>query len=103
MVAVMPRWPVALIGLLALVMLNWQIDAPGFLLVAVMAFWFAVVLIYTGRMLSDFLRLLGIGALWTIPVLLLALALVAALVWLIVVTNDLRPELAYFWHLARGT
>ena len=96
----MPRWPVALIGLLALVMLNWQIDAPGFVLVAVMAFWFVVVITYTGRMLSDFLRLLGIGALWTIPVLLLALVLLAGVVWLVVVTNDLRPELGYFWNIA---
>jgi len=98
--AVMPRWPVALIGLLALVMLNWKIDAPGAVLIAVMGFWFAVVITYTGRMFSDFLRLLGIRALWTIPVLLLGLAFVAGIVWLTVVTNDLVPELEYLLHIS---
>ncbi|HLE56053.1 MAG TPA: hypothetical protein VJB15_03150 [Rhodothermia bacterium] len=98
--AVMPRWPVALIGLLALAMLNWKIEAPGAVLIAVMAFWFAVVITYTGRMFSDFLRLLGIRALWTIPVLLLGLAFVAGIVWLAVVTNDLVPELEYLWNIS---
>ncbi|HUF08655.1 MAG TPA: hypothetical protein VMO47_04995 [Rhodothermales bacterium] len=98
--AVMPRWPVALIGLLALVMLNWRFEAPGFVLIAVMGFWFAVVITYTGRMFSDFLRLLGIRALWTIPVLLLGLAFVAGIVWLAVVTNDLVPELEYLWNVS---
>lgn len=101
--AVMPRWPVALIGLLALVMLNWRIDAPGFVLLAVMGVWFTVVLTYTGRMLSDFLRLLGIRALWTVPVLFLGLCLLAVSVWLFVVTNDLQPEIGYLWNIARGT
>ena len=98
--AVMPRWPVALIGLLALAMLNWKIEAPGAVLIAVMGFWFAVVITYTGRMFSDFLRLLGIRALWTIPVLLLGLAFVAGIVWLAVVTNDLVPELEYLWNIS---
>lgn len=103
LIAVMPRWPVALIGLLALVILNWRIDAPGFVLIAVVGVWSAVVMIYTGRMLSDFLRLLGIRALWTVPVLLLGLFVLAAAVWLIVVSNDLQPELGYLWNIARGT
>ncbi len=63
----------------------------------------SVVIVYTGRMLSDYLRLLGITALLTIPVLFLALILIAATGWLLVATQNLLPELTFLWNLATRT
>ncbi|MFC2085720.1 hypothetical protein ACFLRO_00755 [Bacteroidota bacterium] len=98
--AIMPRWPVAIIGLLVLVVINWQIEAPLIIMAVGTAVWLSVVTVFTGRMFSDYLRLLGITALLTIPVLLLALAVVAATGWLVIVTNDIVPELTFLWNLA---
>ena len=100
LIVVLPRWPVALIGLLSLVVLNWHIDAPGIVIVGLTGSWLTVVMIYTGRMFSDYLRLLGITAMWTIPVLVLALGLAAGTGWLMVSTQDLMPEISFLWNLA---
>jgi len=103
LITVMPRWPVAIIGLLVLVVLNWQIDAPVVIIAAAAGVWLTVVIVYTGRMFSDYLRLLGITALLTIPVLILALTLFAATGWLVVATQNLMPELTFLWNLATKT
>ena len=103
LLVVMPRWPVAIIGLLVLVVLNWQIDEPIVFIATGTGVWLSVVIVYTGRMFSDYLRLLGITALLTIPVLFLALTLLAAAGWLFVTTRNLLPELIFLWNLATRT
>ena len=103
LLVVMPRWPVAIIGLLVLVVLNWQVDAPVVVIATGTGVWLSVVIVYTGRMFSDYLRLLGITALLTIPVLFLALTLIAATGWLFVTTQNLLPELIFLWNLATRT
>lgn len=100
LVTVIPRWPAAIIGLLVLVLLNWHIDAHVAVVGAIAAAWLSVAIVYTARMFSDYLRLLGISALLTMPILVLAMLFAAATVWLIVVTQDLLPEMTFLWNLA---
>ena len=103
LLTVLPRWPVAIVGLLALVLLNSNLQVPLLTAPVIAVVWIAVVFIYTSRVISDYLRILGISAALTIPVVLLAAALLAASLWLFVITRDLTPELSFLWTLASQT
>jgi hypothetical protein len=103
LLTVMPRWPVATVGLLALVLLNSEVQAPILAASILSGLWVILVIVYTSRALSDYLRLLGISALLTVPVVLLALLLLVATGWLVVGTQDLLPEVRMLWSVAIRT
>ena len=92
----------ALIGV-ALVLINSNLEAPMVTILIIALVWGVVVFTYTGRVISDYLRILGISALLTVPVLVLAAGLVVMSIWLIIVTRDLSSELEFLWSLASKT